>query len=401
MKSSWEGQPYYNLSLISTETTAKDKRKQSNRNVTDHDESELLTSLIDPSGFWSRFALRNYIEAALSEARGHIAPSSDAESALPNVPLPDLLELLKTQAPNIAIPDNLTLKLKVSVWTKQDTFADKEYNIWPLDVRHHRGKRRIREKHLEKWNLKHIGRGGKQLQSRSQGIKEEATDTSPVTATPATLDTTSLTQTRSGKSATESHRADAVADRTAQRIDKYYKQNLARVNSQPLSEVAIERNYRRNLVRLKERALDPSDACADAQAEVWCDVYADACADAMVDEMMDEMMDEEWKTMDKEEEKEEVADETYDAEGWGTKYTAREWGGDTSWWEESVPEANADFEAEPEPSSEVIIRRDPDNGDADRQLDTMSDVAEAIISLEWEVLSDISDAGDASKAQDL
>src|ERR1700761_3505089 len=46
---------------------------------------------------------------------------------------------------------------KVATWTKRDMWLDREYNIWPLDRRHHVGKR-IREKSCWKWNEQSIGR---------------------------------------------------------------------------------------------------------------------------------------------------------------------------------------------------------------------------------------------------
>lgn len=60
------------------------------------------------------------------------------------------------------MPDNLHLKLQVKTWTKQDNFADKEYFTGGPDRRHHRGKRRVREKRHQKWHEKELGRGQKQ-----------------------------------------------------------------------------------------------------------------------------------------------------------------------------------------------------------------------------------------------
>lgn len=51
--------------------------------------------------------------------------------------------------------------MAVSTWTKQDMYKDREANIWPLDRRHHKGKR-IREKSCWKWTERDLGRRTKQ-----------------------------------------------------------------------------------------------------------------------------------------------------------------------------------------------------------------------------------------------
>ncbi|KIW53362.1 hypothetical protein PV05_08942 [Exophiala xenobiotica] len=58
--------------------------------------------------------------------------------------------------PLVSVPRHL----KVSIWTKRDMFLDCETDIWPLDRRHHRGKK-IREKRSAKWELRGLGRGMK------------------------------------------------------------------------------------------------------------------------------------------------------------------------------------------------------------------------------------------------
>ncbi|OAP59227.1 hypothetical protein AYL99_06525 [Fonsecaea erecta] len=50
---------------------------------------------------------------------------------------------------------------KVAMWTKRDMWLDRGVDIWPLDIRHHRG-RRIREKYSFKWNELEFGRRMKQ-----------------------------------------------------------------------------------------------------------------------------------------------------------------------------------------------------------------------------------------------
>ncbi|EXJ75413.1 uncharacterized protein A1O5_02109 [Cladophialophora psammophila CBS 110553] len=47
--------------------------------------------------------------------------------------------------------------MKVSTWTKRDMWLDRDVDIWPLDRRHHKG-RRIREKYCWKWNELEMGR---------------------------------------------------------------------------------------------------------------------------------------------------------------------------------------------------------------------------------------------------
>ncbi|OQV03413.1 hypothetical protein CLAIMM_08461 [Cladophialophora immunda] len=51
--------------------------------------------------------------------------------------------------------------IKVAKWTKRDMWLDRDVDIWPLDVRRHKG-RRIREKYCWKWNELEFGRRMKQ-----------------------------------------------------------------------------------------------------------------------------------------------------------------------------------------------------------------------------------------------
>ncbi|KIY00001.1 uncharacterized protein Z520_04638 [Fonsecaea multimorphosa CBS 102226] len=55
--------------------------------------------------------------------------------------------------------------VKVATWTKRDMWLDRDVDIWPLDVRHHTG-RKNREKYFSKWNELAIGRRMKQRSRR-------------------------------------------------------------------------------------------------------------------------------------------------------------------------------------------------------------------------------------------
>ncbi len=70
--------------------------------------------------------------------------------------------------PLVSVPRHM----KVSIWTKRDMFLDCETNIWPLDRRHHRGKK-IREKRSEKWELRWLGRG---MKCKARAVHDEVED---------------------------------------------------------------------------------------------------------------------------------------------------------------------------------------------------------------------------------
>jgi hypothetical protein len=63
--------------------------------------------------------------------------------------------------------------MEVATWTKRDMWLDRETNIWPLDRRHHVGKR-IREKRNWKWSERDLGRRMKQRVQRSEFAAEDA-----------------------------------------------------------------------------------------------------------------------------------------------------------------------------------------------------------------------------------
>ncbi|EXJ57323.1 hypothetical protein A1O7_07670 [Cladophialophora yegresii CBS 114405] len=76
--------------------------------------------------------------------------------------------LLLAEANGTAVP-------KIATWTKRDMWQDRENGIWPLDRRHHVGKR-IREKRCRKWNELAMGRRMRQ-RSREWGfVVEDARD---------------------------------------------------------------------------------------------------------------------------------------------------------------------------------------------------------------------------------
>lgn len=65
-------------------------------------------------------------------------------------------------APLISMPEHIN----ISTWTKRDMWLDRDTNIWPLDRRHHRGKK-IREKRNTAWELEMLGRS---LKAKSKAI---------------------------------------------------------------------------------------------------------------------------------------------------------------------------------------------------------------------------------------
>lgn len=68
-------------------------------------------------------------------------------------------------APLVAMPQHL----KPAIYTKRDMWLDREDDIWPLDRRHHRGKK-IREKHCLKWQQRSMGT---RLKQRSRRLAAE------------------------------------------------------------------------------------------------------------------------------------------------------------------------------------------------------------------------------------
>lgn len=68
--------------------------------------------------------------------------------------------------------------MTVATWTKHDMWDDRDRDIWPLDRRHHRGKK-IRERRSRKWTLSDLGRRMKQRQ-RELGFALEEGDLTSV-----------------------------------------------------------------------------------------------------------------------------------------------------------------------------------------------------------------------------
>ncbi|KIX03318.1 uncharacterized protein Z518_06870 [Rhinocladiella mackenziei CBS 650.93] len=57
--------------------------------------------------------------------------------------------------------------MHVSTWTKRDMWLDRERGIWPLDRRHHKGKK-IREKYCWKYTEKELGR---RMRVKTRGLE--------------------------------------------------------------------------------------------------------------------------------------------------------------------------------------------------------------------------------------
>ncbi|ETI25641.1 hypothetical protein G647_02415 [Cladophialophora carrionii CBS 160.54] len=107
-------------------------------------------------------------EIQTPDSEAEAAPKSESAwaSKYPNLHAsmdPLLLAKARGTAPTIA------------TWTKRDMWQDREDRIWPLDRRHHVGKR-FREKRSRKWNELSLGRRMRQ-RSREWGfVVEDARD---------------------------------------------------------------------------------------------------------------------------------------------------------------------------------------------------------------------------------
>jgi hypothetical protein len=75
--------------------------------------------------------------------------------------------------PRLRPPDRLRRAHEVATWTKRDIRLDQETNIWPLDRRHHVGKK-IREKRNWKWSDRDLRRRMKQKVQRLEFAVEDA-----------------------------------------------------------------------------------------------------------------------------------------------------------------------------------------------------------------------------------
>lgn len=143
VKTSWVGQQYYDITLVSEDTIGD--------SVMEREHSEELQDILE--NHQSCALLWWYIPAHI-EMAVHELKTSDTNVTLDALPsaidIRSALEELAVQNPH--------MKLKVRTWTKQDNFSQKESFINGPDRRHSRGKRRIRERHLQKWHSRDLGR---------------------------------------------------------------------------------------------------------------------------------------------------------------------------------------------------------------------------------------------------
>lgn len=196
---SWVGQQYYTIHLVSsTIHTLKIKPKSLQHeaaavhvtHVTEKDEPALLETLTESRSLWSYFNpwwLPSQVHLAVAQAK--VADIDSYPVVVPNTqttPInsdslfdiddpknPRSIERIPIDPPAPypdTMPDNLHLKLRLNTWTKKDNYDTKSFYTWGPDRRHHHGKRKVREKHLQKWNDKTLGRGQRQ---KSQRIKYE------------------------------------------------------------------------------------------------------------------------------------------------------------------------------------------------------------------------------------
>lgn len=177
VKPSWVGQEYYNVTLV-TENTVSWMKSRKTKPKTFHPavviEKELPTGLPEllPSYVsWGMRFLDPYIHLAVAEARGNsknIHPERIHEALTPSYADVDTIE-----APNslARVPEDLNKimskfpsdarwKLKVRTWTKKDSFKNKDFFTGGPDIRHSRS-RRFRERRCQKWNLRSLQRNTK------------------------------------------------------------------------------------------------------------------------------------------------------------------------------------------------------------------------------------------------
>lgn len=182
---SWVGQSYYTLQLVSsTVHTARIAPKKPQQetpdfyitHIVEREEPALLETLRRDHPGWYSFhplALLPEVHIAIAQAKNADPDSYPIVLSEPDFIEPDDL----TDPPNIervpieppgayppTMPDNLHLKLRLKIWTKTDNYENSTNFWWGPDRRHHRGKRRVREKHLQKWNEKCLGRGMREPQ---------------------------------------------------------------------------------------------------------------------------------------------------------------------------------------------------------------------------------------------
>ena len=66
--------------------------------------------------------------------------------------------------------------IRVATWTKRDMWLDRENDIWPLDCRHHTGKRVREKRYSSKYTELALGRRMKQISAQYEWAVEDARD---------------------------------------------------------------------------------------------------------------------------------------------------------------------------------------------------------------------------------
>lgn len=174
VKPSWIGQKFYTLVVLPTEETEINshsdlhpRSRQSNIAVRrpkylsqfeNENEIQQPRELRDlyPNTIWTSIYHNNYVSLGASEACANDSLDCVPQTlTLLNDDLADPLNYWNGDSSDRSFPKimpNTTVALATRTWTKQDNFAMKEFGIWPLDRRHHRGK-----KHREKKSMKEFG----------------------------------------------------------------------------------------------------------------------------------------------------------------------------------------------------------------------------------------------------
>lgn len=195
VKPSWVGQKYYTLVLTpngNTETHTKPTHNHNTRNSRDKEvfnqqiqrsdtidqpliNQNTSTDLRHELGYWpwSVFYHENSVQLCIAEARANNS-LTHAPTALSNLESTLRYNQQYTSYIKHPLSPNHTITLALKTWTKEDNFTIKDIGIYPLDRRHHHGKK-YREKASMKYNVAHLRRDAKSVGAQRLECAEIAT----------------------------------------------------------------------------------------------------------------------------------------------------------------------------------------------------------------------------------
>lgn len=176
VKPSWVGQHYYDLIVVREENVDFKRNRKTKKFcssvVVEHELPIRLDDVLSRQlPFYQSYAAA-YITHAINEnteKHKYLTPLNTNTETL--VESADLTALFRQCAVSGADLKGLRVKLKVRIWTKRDNFCQKEFFVGGPDVRHHRGKRRVRERHCKK-RTEH----DQQRDNRSHAIQRRAVE---------------------------------------------------------------------------------------------------------------------------------------------------------------------------------------------------------------------------------